>query len=100
MQGLWSQHTGRGVSTKAEVYDSLVALKEGLDRGMFHLATEGTTIAIGAFGEGRTSAFPVLLLGSCRSPSAQLQRDAIDMVSAVGISVQRTLELDIYPSRE
>lgn len=86
VQGLCWQHTQRGVNTKCVDYESLLILKDGLDEGRFHLASEGTTIAIGAFGGGQTAAFPVLLLGSCKSPSAQQQKDAIQMVSDVRVS--------------
>lgn len=79
--GICGQHTTAGVDTTLFDMDSLVTLKDLLDKGAIHFATEGSTFAIGKFGDGRSAAFPVLLLGSCKASNPEQQKAIIEQVS-------------------
>ncbi|CBJ33651.1 conserved unknown protein [Ectocarpus siliculosus] len=78
--GICGQHTTTGVDTTLFDMDSLVTLKDLLDKGAIHFTTEGSMFVIGKFGGGGSAAFPVLLLDSCKASNPEQQNAIIEQI--------------------
>ncbi|KAG9083746.1 hypothetical protein FS749_005764 [Ceratobasidium sp. UAMH 11750] len=82
--GICREHSDNGalcqLSSRSDTLDTLIAIKEQLDSGQSHRATEATMAALARFGESDYNATVIMASGTCKAEKSVDQARWIELI--------------------